>query len=198
MYCRRLCAARAKNNVPGKREPRYCRLPGCPTSIPFEARNSQVYCCAKHRDMDKADKARVERKANRVCKLAGCSNLLPPGAHANQRYCSPEHLSVGKNSKRDAERAAKRKAKQAARDAKQQAKPTKQPKRIPTLGDRLVPPADRPGPKKATDKPIGAGCNGCVHARVNPHAETGLECAREVFRACNPYGASGPRLKQWA
>ena len=202
IYCRRLCAARAKNHIPGKREPRYCRLAGCPASIPFEARNTQVYCCSKHRDMHKADRARVERKANRVCKLDGCTDLLPPGAHPNQRYCCPEHHVTGKNKTRDAIRAAKRKAKRAEREAKEQAKRAargaKQPKRVPTLGDRFVPPADRPGPKQKVNKPIGTGCNGCIHARVNPHAETGLECAREVFRACNPYGAVGPRLKEWA
>lgn len=55
--------------------------------------------------------------------------------------------------------------------------------------------ATRKAPKR-TD--VAEPCQGCAHAKPNPHAWRGIECAASLYNACGPLGPEGPKMKKEA
>lgn len=108
-------------------------------------------------------------KPERDCAAPKCRKAVPEARRRSAIYCSIE-------------------CKTRVQSLKKKAKS----RGVPYIKVKPIPVAPPPVKVKVMADP----CDGCRHVRPQPASFRGVECARGVFRACNPLGIEGPKLKE--
>lgn len=115
-----------------------------------------------------APKARKPRTIL-TCQRTACGKPIPEDRQVTARYCSD-------------------KCRQRIKDLKIRHR------KVPafTVLVTATPPAADGYPVNPEAQP----CKGCKWVRLQPAGERGVECAKDMYRTCNPLGFRGPTLKE--
>lgn len=127
--------------------------------------------------------------AVRPCALASCGQPLPARMRANALFCSYACKEIASAYRKHQ----KRRGWWLERGLLHAPHTGPVPARPPVVAQVPVVVA----PKRASSpKTLADPCEGYRWVKAQPASFRGVECSKGVFRACNPLGPEGPRLKE--